>query len=95
MSHYAADFKMTSPVIKLLTDEKTGILDGIEVVREYWTKALEMNPKLNFEIIKTFVGVNSLIIHYKGHRGYSAETFFFNDENKVNFVHAHYENLIS
>lgn len=95
MSHYADDFKMTSPVIQLITDEETGRLDGIETVRDYWNRALKMNPKLNFELIKTFTGVNSLIIHYKGHRGFSAETFFFNKGNKVNLAYAHYENLSS
>ena len=91
MSHYAEDFEMSSPVIKQITDEKSGTLKGKKAVKAYWEKALKMNPGLHFELIKSFFGANSVVIHYKGHRGLSAETFVFNDEGKVKSAYAHYE----
>lgn len=91
MSHYSEDFEMSSPVIKQITNEKSGTLKGKNAVRAYWEKALNMNPALHFELIKSFSGVNSIVIHYKGHRGLSAETFFFNSEGKVISAYAHYE----
>jgi hypothetical protein len=91
MSHYSEEFEMSSPVIKKITDEKNGTLKGKNVVRAYWEKALKMNPTLHFELIKSFSGVNSIVIHYKGHRGLSAEIFFFNGEGKVTSAYAHYE----
>jgi len=91
MTHYAEAFEMTSPVIKQIMNEPTGKIKGKKEIRAYWEKALKMNPNLHFEIIKSFSGANSVVIHYKGHRGLSAETFFFNSEGKVISAHAHYE----
>ena len=91
MTHYAEDIEMNSPVIKLIMNESSGKVQGKKELRKYWEKALNMNPSLHFEVISTFSGTNSLAIHYKGHRGLSAEVFFFNDEGKVNIAHAHYE----
>lgn len=91
MIHYAENFEMSSPVIKQLMNEKSGILKGKKSIRAYWEKALKMNPTIHFELIKSYSGANSVVIHYKGHRGLSAETFFFNNEGKVVSAHAHYE----
>jgi len=91
MAHYAENFEMSSPVIKQIMDKENGKLKGKKEVRAYWEKALNMNPELHFELIKSFSGANSVVIHYKGHRGFSAETFFFNDEGQVISAHAHYE----
>ncbi len=91
MSHYSDDFEMNSPAITLITNEKSGKLKGREAVRAYWEKALSMNPSLHFELVKSFVGANSIVIHYKGHRGFGAETFIFNEEGEVSNAYAHYE----
>jgi len=91
MSHYAEDFEMNSPIIKKIMNIESGIIKGKKQVRKYWKKALEMNPNIHFEIIKTYYGNNSVVINYKGHRGLSAETFFFNKEGKVKSAYAHYE----
>ncbi len=90
MLHYADNFEMSSPVIKKIMNIESGIIKGKNEVRTYWEKALSLTPELHFEIIKLFSGANSIVIHYKGHRGLSAETFFFNNEGKVISSHAHY-----
>ena len=91
MSHYSNDFEMSSPVINQIANESSGKLKGKSAVRAYWEKALKMNPSLHFELIKSFVGVNSIVIHYRGHRGLAMETFIFNGEGMVTNAYAHYE----
>ena len=91
MSHYAEGFEMSSPVIRQIAGENSGKLTGKNAVRAYWEKALSMMPTLHFELIKAFAGVDSVVVHYKGHRGLAAETFFFDSEGKVISAYAHYE----
>lgn len=91
LSHYSNDFEMTSPIIRQLANEPTGTLKGKEAVRAYWSKALEMHPELQFKLLFTFTGVNSVVVHYQGHRGLSAEVFYFDSNGKVNRAYAHYE----
>jgi len=91
LSHYESDFEMSSPVIKDIAKESSGKLKGIDAVKSYWSKALKMNPKLHFEIKNIFIGTNSIVLEYEGHRGLSAETFTFNKNGKVIAASAHYE----
>jgi ketosteroid isomerase-like protein len=63
MSHYAADFEMTSPFIATLMQEPSGTLKGKENVRAYWSKALERLPDLHFELIDGLVSVASITIY--------------------------------
>ena len=91
MAHYVDDFEMSSPVIRKIMNIESGKIKGKKEVRAYWEKALEMNPDLHFEIINSYSGADSVVIHYKGHRGLSTEAFFFNKEGKVTSAHAHYE----
>ena len=72
-------------------NEPTGTIKAKKEVRTYWEKALNINPGLHFEVINSFSGVNSVVIYYKGHRGLSAETFFFDNEGKVISAYAYYE----
>lgn len=90
-SHYTNDFEMISPVIKQLANEPGGTLKGKATIRAYWSSALERYPDLHFEFQTAFVGVDSVVVFYKGHRGLSAEVFFFDDNGKVTKAYAHYE----
>ena len=91
LSHYADDVEMTSPVIRKLGKEPTGMLMGKDTLRNHRSKALAANPVLDFKLLNTFAGVDSIVIHYLGHRGLSAEVFYFNDTGKVGRAYAHYE----
>jgi len=91
LSHYTDDFELTSPVICEIAKEPTGILKGKKAIKPYWLKALQLNPDLNFKFISAFSGVNSVIVHYEGHRGLSAEIFYFNNNGKVYKSYAHYQ----
>ena len=90
LSHYSDDFEMSSPAIVRLMDEPSGSLTGKEAVGAYWAKALELNRDLRFELVTTLVGVDSVTLYYKGHRGLSAECFHFGPDQKVIRAFAHY-----
>lgn len=90
LSHYTDDFEMTSPAITRLVNEPSGSLTGKDAVGAYWAKALASNPKLHFELLTTLIGVNSITLYYRGHRGLSAECFHFGPDQKVIKAFAHY-----
>lgn len=92
LAHYTDDFEMSSPVITQVTGDPLGRLQGKAAVGAYWAKALALFPALRFEPICTLVGVNSVVIHYRGATGKRvAEAFSFNEAGLVYRAHAHYE----
>lgn len=88
--HYDDDFEMSSPLIATITGEPSGKLRGIGAVRAYWAKALQKIPDLQFELVTTLVGVDSVTLYYVGHRGLSAEVLHFGSAGKVRAAFAHY-----
>ena len=90
LSHYDDDFEMSSPIIPKLMGDPSGTLRGKPAVRAYWTKALAAVPTLRFELLTVLVGVDSVTVYYKGHRGLSAEVLQFGDSGKVSRAFAHY-----
>ena len=90
LSHYTDDFEMSSPVIVELMGEPSGTLKGKAAVRDYWAKALARLPDLRFEMIDVYAGAGSVVIHYHGPRGASAEAFWLDAEGKVYRAAAHY-----
>lgn len=91
LSHYSDDFEMSSPYIIQITGDSSGTLRGKKAVEDYWRKALEKLPTLRFELQKTLVGVESLVLYYRGVRGMAAEVFFFDRSGHVFKAFAHYE----
>jgi ketosteroid isomerase-like protein len=91
LTHYSDDFEMTSPFIVKMMGEPFGTLKGKEQVGAYWRRALDRNPDLHFELLDVFVGVSSLVIHYKSVLGLRCcELFFFDGQGKVCKATAHY-----
>jgi hypothetical protein len=90
LAHYTDDFEMSSPVIAQLMKEPSGTLRGKANVRAYWAKALQANPALQFELLTTLTGANSLTLYYRGARGLAAEVFHFDRDGKVVKAYAHY-----
>jgi len=90
LSHYADDFELSSPFIPKIADEASGTLKGKDKIGAYWSKALQINPTLHFELITTLFGVNSITLYYKSARGLSAEVFHINPEGLVQKAYAHY-----
>ena len=48
LSHYADDFRMSSPLIVARTGLNEGVLQGKDAVARYWRPSLGMEPPLRF-----------------------------------------------
>lgn len=90
LDHYHEDFEMASPRIVQIAGEPSGRLRGKAAVGAYWAKALALQPELQFTLIASFVGADSVALHYRGPRGLAVETFFFDAEGRVVNAAAHY-----
>lgn len=92
LAHYEESLIFSSPVLAKLIPESGGKLNGKQAVGAYWSKALATRPELHFELLAVLKGVNSLVIHYKGHGGkLCAEFFVFSLVGLVSESHAHGE----
>jgi hypothetical protein len=91
LAHYSDDFEMSSPIIAQLANEPSGVLHGKPAIAAYWRTALGKVPNLHFELLTVLAGANSVVIHYRGHRGLAAEMFWFNADGKVVKAAAHYQ----
>jgi uncharacterized cupin superfamily protein len=83
LSHYADDFEFSSPLIVEIAGERSGTLKGKAAIRQYWAKGLERIPDLHFELVDVLLGIGSVTLYYRGHRGMVAESFVFNGEGRV------------
>lgn len=91
LSHYSDDIEITTPMIRMAVGIDSGSLKGKEQVRDYWKKALEKIPDLHFELYEVTAGVNSVALFYKSVMNKKAiEVMFFNEQGKVNRMHAFY-----
>lgn len=91
LSHYAEDFEITTPMIKIALGIDSGTLKGRESIRKYWEKAFEIVPNLHFELIDITQSIDSIAIYYNAVFGKKAiEVMFFNETGKITKVIAHY-----
>jgi len=90
LAHYSDGFAMSSPYIAKIANEPSGKLQGKKAIGAYWTKGLELNPELHFDLVTTLIGANSITLYYRSQRGLAAEVFIFGDDKKVIEAFAHY-----
>lgn len=91
LAHYTENFELTSPAIVKITGRPEGRLTGKATVGAYWEEALVRFPELNFKLIDSFVGINSIAINYVGVSGRTVvEVFHFNEIGLVERAHAYY-----
>ena len=90
LGHYHDAFTMSSPRIADIAGEPSGVLRGKAAIGEYWAKALAALPDLHFTLLATFVGADSVAVHYEGARGPAVEVFFFDEAGLVVRAAAHY-----
>ena len=91
LAHYVEDVEFRSPFVISIAGEESGVLKGKTRLRAYWKTALTMLPALRFELLDVLTGVDSLTIHYRGHRGRVTETFLVDDARRVVAATACYE----
>jgi SnoaL-like domain len=93
LAHYSNDFRFSSPFVPQVFGEPSGVLTGLETVREYWRRALARRNDLHFELISLLVGMESIVIVFSRHDGkQGAEHFEFETSGKVIRSSAHYTN---
>lgn len=86
--HFADDVVFTSPTALRVVPESGGTVHGKEALRDYWTRALRINPAIHFTLIDTFAGINTIVIHFRDQAGvFSSEVMVFRD-GLVAFGHA-------
>jgi hypothetical protein len=69
LAHFADDVTFTSPVASQLLADSDGIIKGKPALREYWREGLRRIPDLHFEVVGTYIGVDTLVINYRNQRG--------------------------
>ncbi len=87
---YSEDVVVTSPYVRTVTGESSGQLVGKNKLREYWTASLSKRAELKFELLDVFLGTGSVIIHYVNRGLRCAESFYFDEHEKVVCSDAHY-----
>jgi ketosteroid isomerase-like protein len=91
LDHYTDDVEMVSPLVSMLAGGDDDRLVGKDALRAYFAAGLEKFPALHFEPIELFVGVDSLVLHYRCARGdLAAEVVFLDGEDKVIRYYANY-----
>ncbi len=69
LAHFAEDVVFTSPVAARVVPESGGKVRGKDALRAYWTSALTRIPDLHFEVLGSYVGVDTLVINYRNQLG--------------------------
>ncbi len=91
LAHYADDVELTSPFVVQVLGEPSGTIKGKNNLRMYFGMGLSMFPDLEFEMLRVFVGVSSLVLYYKSvNDTLAAEAMVLNSQGKVAKVLAHY-----
>jgi ketosteroid isomerase-like protein len=91
LDHYADDVEMASPLVSRFAGREDGRIAGKDALSTYFAAGLEAYPALHFEPIDLFVGVDSLVLHYRGAGGnLAAEVVFLDSRDKITRYVAHY-----
>jgi hypothetical protein len=69
LSHFSDDVVFTSPLAARIVEGSDGVIRGKTALRHYWSEGLNRNPDLHFEIEGLYIGVNTIVIHYRNHSG--------------------------
>src|SRR6185295_2494699 len=78
LAHFHDDVVFTSPLAAQIVPDSRGVIRGKGALRSYWTEGLRRNPDLHFVLEGVYVGVNTLVIHYRRQeRGLANEVLIF------------------
>lgn len=92
MACYAPAIEHSSPFIKRYNNSDDVSIKGIAGVRDYFARALQRNPTLQFHPLYLAVGIESVNLVYKRMTGdLAAEAFWFDDGGKIVRSVSHYQ----
>jgi hypothetical protein len=69
LEHFADHVTFTSPTAAQLIDDSDGVIRGKTALRAYWTYALGRHADLHFELVGTYIGINTIVINYRNQKG--------------------------
>jgi hypothetical protein len=69
LAHFADDVVFTSPVALRVLPETAGVAAGKDALRAYWSHALARVPDLRFELLGTYAGIDTIVLHYRNQTG--------------------------
>ncbi len=69
LTDYSDDVVFTSPTAARFIPESGGMIRGKDALRDYWQVALHANPDLQFELVAVYVGVDTVLLHYRNQVG--------------------------
>jgi hypothetical protein len=69
LSHFADEVTFSSPVAARIVEGSGGVITGKAAPREYWREGLRRIPDLRFELVGTYVGVDTIVINYRNQNG--------------------------
>lgn len=69
LTHFAEDVTFSSPLAAELVPGSGGVIRGRDALRAYWSEGLRRQPDLRFEVEGVYLGIDSLVIHYRNQRG--------------------------
>jgi hypothetical protein len=69
LAHFADDVTFRSPVAARIVEGSDGIIRGKAALRAYWSEGVRLIPDLHFELVGTYVGIDTLVINYRNQNG--------------------------
>jgi len=64
MSYYAPEVVLVSPLAAKIMNSRSGTVEGHQALRSYFSRGLEMNPKLAFRLLDVMCGVSSITVYF-------------------------------
>lgn len=97
LRRYSARIEFTSPFAVKIPGDRSGTIKGIDGLRQYFQKGLEIYPGLEFELLQVLTGVNSVTLYYKYYKSVkdmpAAEVMILDEEGKIEKVAARYSQV--
>ena len=84
LRHFHDDVVFTSPVAARLLPETMGVVRGKPALRDYWVRALQSFPDLQFVVEGVSQGIDTIVITYRNqHDALVNEVLRFSDNQVV------------
>ena len=69
LAFYAPDVVLVSPLVAKILDAPSCTVSGIEALRRYFSRGLEMRPGLAFRLLDALSGVSSVLVYFEDDGG--------------------------
>ena len=91
LSHYAEDVVLTSPRMRDVLGDASGVVRGKQALREYFARGLARLPDLYFALEGIYAGVDSVVVRFRSRdKRDVSELMVFDPHGFVREVRAHW-----